>query len=61
MVRDAEGNGYSPLYGWWEAVYVHDEGEVYPRSLSDDMAAGWSEEDLYDGDDGILAIVLTPR
>lgn len=45
--------------------YVPDStwgGEVYIRGplTDDDVADGYSEEDLYDGTDGRLAVVLTP-
>lgn len=66
LAKDAEGNGYSPLSGGWLATYVPESrapwsGEVYLRELDDEaLESGYTEEDVYDGDDGIPALVLSP-
>lgn len=64
LAKDAEGNGYSPLAGGWAALYVPEStwsGDVYLRELdAEDREQGYTEEDLYDGEDGQLAFVLTP-
>lgn len=64
LSEDSEGNGFSPLDDFWEAVYVPETtwyGNVYYRELTPDMIAqGFSEEDAYHGKDGINAVVLYP-
>lgn len=65
MSSDAEGNAHSPLASLWEGTYVPDStwsGEVYTRSplTKEDKEAGYTEEDLYHGDDGVNVIVLGP-
>lgn len=61
LARDAEGNGYSPLAAAWEGVYVPADGDVYVRGLTEeDYALGYTAEDLYDGEGGVLAVVLSP-
>lgn len=64
LAKDGEGNSYSPLAGEWEALYVPENtwsGDVYLRALTDDdRADGYTEEDLYDGDDGQPVLVLYP-
>lgn len=65
MSRDAEGNGYSPLAGWWEdAMYSDDdgyEGQVSPTKeyVDSHPELGYIEED-YPPDDAIPALVLWP-
>lgn len=65
LSKDAEGNGYSPLAGGCLAIYVPEtmwSGDVYMRELTTEgRAAGYNEEDLYGGDDGVQALVLTPK
>lgn len=65
MSKDAEGNGYSPLSGAYEEIYVPDStwsGETYPgRELTDELKEdGYEEEDVYDGPDALDAVVLSP-
>jgi hypothetical protein len=64
LSKDAEGNGHSPLASAWPGIYVPDctwSGDVYLRELTDeDRKQGYTEEDLYNGDDGRPAIVLIP-
>lgn len=64
LAKDSEGNGHSPLAGSWLAVYVPNStwsGAVYMRELTEqDLADGYTEEDMYDGTDGVPAVVLTP-
>jgi len=62
--KDSEGNHYSPLDDIWEGVYVAGTswyGETHIRKLTPELIKkGYSEEDLYDGDDGVNAIILCP-
>ena len=64
LQKDAEGNGYSPLYGvdGENAAYVARttwDGEVKRRRLSDeDRAAGFCDEDV--STDGAPCVVLWP-
>jgi hypothetical protein len=64
LSSDSEGNNFSPLSGIEEVIYVPENswtGETHLRELSEkDILAGYTEEDLYDGDDGVKAIVLSP-
>jgi hypothetical protein len=64
MSKDAEGNHHSPLETVSQCVYVAETtwfGETYPRELTDDdRADGWSDDDLYDGDNGVNAVHLWP-
>lgn len=64
LQKDSEGNGYSPLSGYDEMTYVAENtwsGDVYIKELtSEHKEFGYTEEDLYDGDDGVNAIILFP-
>jgi hypothetical protein len=65
LQKDAEGNNYSPLESHWLAVYAPTTtwfGEAYPRELTDvDRERGYTDAGLlYDGDDGVNAVVLCP-
>ena len=65
MSKDAEGNDYSPLADLeGESVYVPEctwSGAVYIEKLTPELRAqGFTDEDLYDGDDGQPALVLCP-
>ena len=65
LSKDAEGNGYSPLRDTYLNIYVPDTtwfGDVYVgRFLTPELEEnGFTEEDMYDGDDGKSAIVLYP-
>lgn len=65
MSKDAEGNDYSPLYDIDdEMVYVPDStwsGEVrFPKLTTELIKQGYSEGDVYDGEDGQPALVLHP-
>ena len=60
MSCDEEGNGFSPLSDISNQIYVPDStysGDIYQTELDDDIE---EEEDIYDGDDGVKAIVLWP-
>jgi hypothetical protein len=62
---DAEGNTYSPLSSLGVAVYVPENtwsGEVHvARTMTPELEAdGYSEEDCYDGDDALDAVILRP-
>ena len=60
MSIDEEGNGYSPLFDISEAIYVQYDG-VYPLELTEEMKkVGYTEEDMYHGEDGVKAVVLYP-
>lgn len=62
MAKDAEGNGYSPLSGFWRGMYLAEttwSGDVGAESLTDeDRAAGYTDEDVMT--DGERAVILTP-
>lgn len=64
MASDAEGNSHSPLYQLDEVTYVPNStwsGSIYVRHLDDEARRqGYTEEDLYEGEDGIKAVVLCP-
>lgn len=66
MQKDGEGNGYSPLSGVDDSnvVYVAEStwsGEVMLAELTEEAEEeGFSAEDVYDGDDGELCVVLFP-
>jgi hypothetical protein len=67
MSSDGEGNGFSPLSGLGDSIYVDDDpesiwdGAIYLNELTDELRKqGYTEEDLYDGDYGQLAVVLWP-
>ena len=64
MSKDGEGNNFSPFSTYSKQIYVPDctwSGEVYQRGLTPKMIEqGYSEEDLYDGNNGVNAIVLWP-
>lgn len=61
---DADGNGYAPLAGGYDMIYVAEadgSGAVYLRALTDeDRAEGWTEGDVYRGTTGQSALVLYP-
>jgi hypothetical protein len=65
LSSDEEGNGYSPLSGI-EGNLVYEpyskyRGEIHIDVLTEELKeAGFSEEDQYDGDDGIKVIVIYP-
>jgi hypothetical protein len=60
--KDAEGNGYSPLSCALTGAYRAEttwRGEVGLESLDeDDIASGYTEEDVLKG--GVPALVLVP-
>lgn len=65
LQKDAEGNGYSPLRGADDnAVYVPRRswcGQVWHERLTDNLQEmGFTEADVYDGEDGDAAVVLHP-
>ena len=66
MSKDAEGNGYSPLSDVVgdNNVYVPEcdwSGELRLHHLTDELRRqSFSEEDVYDGPDGLRAVVLWP-
>lgn len=64
LQKDTEGNGHSPLEGSWHGVYVPDStwsGNVHLAELTEeDRGQGYTEDDLYDGDDGQFALILYP-
>lgn len=60
MSSDPEGNSYHPLDGYSIEVCSSD-GEIFPRELTPEMREqGYTEEDLYQGDDGKNVVVLWP-
>ena len=62
MAKDEEGNYFSPLVSLEEVLYVPEttySGTVYLKGLNDDLRdIGFTEEDLYDGNNGVNAIAL---
>jgi hypothetical protein len=62
MSRDAEGNGYSPLYGAWAGKYQAEttwSGDVGLECLDDELRGhGYTDEDVME--DGERAVILTP-
>jgi len=61
LAKDAEGNAFNPLEDLSEMVYVPSHGEVYQKELTPDLEEqGYTDEDIYDGDDGKNAVVLWP-
>lgn len=64
LQADASGNGFAPLAGGYDMIYVAESpgsGDVYPRELSaEDRADGYTEADLYRGPNGQPALVLYP-
>lgn len=65
MSKDGEGNAFSPLAQLEDRyIYVPDStwsGSIYLEALDElDREAGYTDEDLYHGDDGQGAIVLWP-
>lgn len=65
MAKDSEGNSYSPLEGAYDnTTYVPDStwsGQTYITNLTPELEEqGFSDEDLYDDEDGVAAIVLHP-
>jgi hypothetical protein len=60
--RDAEGNGYSPLTGWWLAAYKAENdwsGETGLEKLTaEDRKQGYTKEDVLKG--GVPALILCP-
>lgn len=62
LEKDAEGNEHSPLAGHGDAIYAPDttwSGKVYIRELTPELH-GFTEDDLYHGNDGHPALVLHP-
>lgn len=61
---DSEGNEFSPLSDYSPELYVPDStwsGEIYLEELTEeDIENGYTEDDVYDGTDGVKAIVLWP-
>ena len=64
LSKDSEGNSYSPLSEMGEFIYVPEStwsGEVHLKTLTaGDIASGCTEEDVWDGDDGMDAVVFWP-
>lgn len=65
MSSDGEGNSYSPLADVdHEHVYVADStwsGDIYYPTLTDELRQhGYTDEDVYAGDDAVPARVLWP-
>lgn len=66
MSKDGEGNSFSPLADadTESNVYVPDStwsGEIHIKELTPELKKqGFTDEDVYDGDDGQVAVVLWP-
>lgn len=47
VASDAEGNGYSPLSGWWEGTYCKGNLEAYLEKLTPELEQeGYTESDV---------------
>ena len=61
LQKDAEGNGFSPLYSYWLGSYVAETtwyGEMWLEELTEeDIEVGFTEEDVKQGQ---KAVSLTP-
>lgn len=61
LARDSEGNGYSPLWSIAPMTFAPAWGEVFEREITEEMRKkGYTDEDLYTGDDAQKAVVLWP-
>ena len=62
ILGDTHRNWYSPVNDLMEGVYVGTEtGNVYLRELDpQDIEQRYTEEDLYQGEDGQNAVILYP-
>ena len=67
LAKDSEGNNFSPMDGAdTDQVFVPHiggnwYGDVHCKELTSELIKlGYTEEDIYDGDDGEDAIVLWP-
>lgn len=62
LQKDPDRNAYSLLAAAWAGVYVGTEdGNAYLRELdSQAIEQGYTEEDLYQGEDGQNAVILYP-
>lgn len=66
MSRDSEGNSFSPLADWSLTTYIpestwHGRVMCFEDSLTEELKQeGYTEEDIYKGDDGQKAVVLWP-
>jgi hypothetical protein len=61
LATDEEGNSFAPLDDISDVVYVAKYKETHLRELTPELEdRGFTEEDLYNGEDGQLAIVLWP-
>ena len=62
MAKDAEGNGYSPLSGFWTGQYraaTTYYGDVGLEQLDDTLRSeGYGDEDVMT--DGVPALILKP-
>ena len=64
MAKDDEGNGFSPLADFSQDLYVPHStwsGEIHIEELTEELKKyGYTEEDMYNGNDGVKALVLWP-
>jgi len=64
LSRDSEGNNYSPLDDFSHQTYVPDSewsGEIYLQELTEEFKdIGYTDEDMYHGNNGVKAIVMWP-
>ena len=65
---DDQGNKYSPIEDYYECIYVEDTdswfGNTYIRQkelTTELIEYGFTEEDIYNGDNGINAVILYPE
>jgi hypothetical protein len=64
LQKDSEGNGYSPLSDFEVLNYVPETtwyGEIrYPELTPELEAAGYGEEDIYNGEDAVHYPCIPP-
>ena len=66
IASDSEGNSFLQVDGWSaDYMYIPEtarRGNIKKKELtSDDLNNGYTEEDVYDGKNGLDCIVLWPR
>ena len=62
MAKDGEGNGFTPFSDLSMQTYIPESnwsGEISMLELTPDLVEqGYTDEDVYEGGDGVLACVL---
>ena len=61
LAIDEEGNGFRELYAVDGDNNSYIDGEVHLKEITQEFIdAGYTEDDVYDGDDAVSAVVLWP-